>query len=871
MVKSGTPGTSYAEYTSADNIVDDEGNKYVGRWTYQKYNNNYLQMVQLKKAESSNSSRILLPKFDGNIKSVTITATNASANTSSGTGAKTTLNLVKGTTYTATFAKTAANIVATDGSSSSEKKQYVFDLSKKTETGDGLYICSIDAAIRIWSIVVVYAEPAVDPTSITFKVGETTMTADGSTKNDLGNVASASLTLTPDQTADVYYTTDGSEPTTSSTKYSSAITITNPCTIWAFAKNSAGDGVKAKALFKFSRANGLAFGSSEYTAYLADGTFSTALTNPNTLDVTYSSTDETVATVATDGTVTLKAAGETTIKATFAGDDTYAAGAAQYTLTVSNKSAAGISYASDFIHIEEPTYNTEISAPITLTNPNSVAVTYASSDATVATVNATTGAVTPKKVGTTTITASFAGDATYEAAEVSYTLKLGLQDAGLAFDDASHEITYTAGATYTMGFTKATDAAATFSSSNTNVATVNATTGEVTVVSVGTTTITATAAKTSDYKAGEAEYTLTVTENASAPTISASTTILNETFDTNNETGGNDGTWSGISTTPKPSFDLTGWTYSTAYAGKTCVRTGKSGSITTPALGVEGNVTLTFKMAAWGNDTNNGYVDILNGGTFDDGTSSQKQVTIKKSEWDTFELELLDVTEETKIKFSDNGNSKRLFIDEVKVLQSATPTVSYTVPTSGWGTFCSPYKLDLDNDATEITAYAVTGFDASAGTITFKKATGVVPAKTPLVIKGEAGAKKIAVDQTAATGTAPAGNLLTGYLSPTYYDGDRTTNTVFGMSNGNFHKMKAGNIPANRAVLSMSTTEADKVGASEGRFTFIFDDETTTGIGSLTPAPSPKGEGSVYTLSGQKVQQPKKGLYIVNGKKVLVK
>ena len=41
---------------------------------------------------------------------------------------------------------------------------------------------------------------------------------------------------------------------------------------------------------------------------------------------------------------------------------------------------------------------------------------------------------------------------------------------------------------------------------------------------------------------------------------------------------------------------------------------------------------------------------------------------------------------------------------------------------------------------------------------------------------------------------------------------------------------------------------------------------------SLTPNPSPRGEGSIYTLDGRRVAQPKKGgLYIVNGKKVVIK
>lgn len=43
----------------------------------------------------------------------------------------------------------------------------------------------------------------------------------------------------------------------------------------------------------------------------------------------------------------------------------------------------------------------------------------------------------------------------------------------------------------------------------------------------------------------------------------------------------------------------------------------------------------------------------------------------------------------------------------------------------------------------------------------------------------------------------------------------------------------------------------------------------TTGIESLTPAPSPKGEGRLYSLSGQLANNPHKGIFIKNGKKYI--
>lgn len=61
------------------------------------------------------------------------------------------------------------------------------------------------------------------------------------------------------------------------------------------------------------------------------------LYNPNSLSVSYSSTNEDVAEInSSTGFITLKAAGETTIKATFAGDETYKSTVASYTLTVIN-------------------------------------------------------------------------------------------------------------------------------------------------------------------------------------------------------------------------------------------------------------------------------------------------------------------------------------------------------------------------------------------------------------------------------------------------------------------------------------------------------------------------------------------------------
>lgn len=78
----------------------------------------------------------------------------------------------------------------------------------------------------------------------------------------------------------------------------------------------------------------------------------------------------------------------------------------------------------------------------TLTNPNNLTVIYASSDPTVATIDASTGVITALAAGTTTISAEFAGDATYKPITATYTLTV--EDLTIVANDGSLAHPYTA-------------------------------------------------------------------------------------------------------------------------------------------------------------------------------------------------------------------------------------------------------------------------------------------------------------------------------------------------------------------------------------------------------------------------------------------
>ncbi len=446
-----------------------------------------------------------------------------------------------------------------------------------------------------------------------------------------------------------------------------------------------------------------------------------------------------------------------------------------------------------------------------------------------------------------------------------------------AFEPTSKSVNYGDDVTEPALSTNSTGTVS-YVSSNTNVATVDED-GQVTILAVGTTIITASITEDAAYKSANASYTLTVNEYAPTPTIPEEEIVFQETFAGCDGTGGNDGEWSGniASKTYENSMaDNTGWTMNNPYAADGCVKMGtgsKLGKAKTPALALETSVTYTlkFRAGAWSGKSTNLKLSM------EEGTLSSSSVTMKDGDFDSFELTITNASADAKITFEGNAASNsQFFLDDVKVTTISTPGVYVTVPSSGWGTFCSPYALDLGNSNNTCLAYTVSDYDATAGTITVQKQTGKVAAKTPLLVyaENETGSsitKKLVVTNEA--GSAVDGNKLRGFLSPTYYAGATAEETLLGMSGGTFKKLSAGTtLKANRAALVMTTEDFDKLPTSgDTKLTFIIEDETETdGINSHRTN-FVKYDGNAYNLNGQRVGNDFKGIVIVNGKKVVRK
>lgn len=193
---------------------------------------------------------------------------------------------------------------------------------------------------------------------------------------------------------------------------------------------------------------------------------------------------------------------------------------------------------------------------------------------------------------------------------------------------------------------------------------------------------------------------------------------------------------------------------------------------------------------------------------------------------------------------------------------------AYTVPSSGIGTFSAKAKFTVPDG---LKAYYCKEY--TDGQISAVAINGVVPANTGVILKGEPG-ETYTLTGTNSEAASVTDNALVAVTEETSItqtvDIDAVNYTNFGLSGGVFKKVnsKGGTVKANRAYLQIPTSALTSA-AAEG--IMLVWDEETDGISSLSTNPSPSREVIYYDLQGRRVAKPAKGLYIVNGKKVIIK
>ena len=191
------------------------------------------------------------------------------------------------------------------------------------------------------------------------------------------------------------------------------------------------------------------------------------------------------------------------------------------------------------------------------------------------------------------------------------------------------------------------------------------------------------------------------------------------------------------------------------------------------------------------------------------------------------------------------------------IVNYSTPEVTVTIG-DDYKTFCSNVPLDFSESGIKV--YTA---KQSKGTVVLTEVTsGKIPAVRGVILKGEAGDHTAKVIESAEK---LENNELYGVVTDTNVE-YQPSKTMFNyiLQGGVFKKATGATLKAGKAYLH---TAYDITGGGESRLTIIINNETT-GISSATEQ---AGDGAVYSLSGQRVVNPTKGLYIVNGKKYVIK
>ena len=483
-------------------------------------------------------------------------------------------------------------------------------------------------------------------------------------------------------------------------------------------------------------------------------------------------------------------------------------------------------------------------------------ITWSSDNDKVATVDAATGTVTGVAAGKANITAKFAGDDTYKTSTASYEI-IVKGAPSLYFPETSYMVEM--GDVFTAPKLEGLPegVTATYSSSNTDVATVDAATGEVKIVGVGTTTITVTSPETGIYEGATASYELNV---------KAAIYKVEFDFTTNN--------WGLPTAYNKEEASYTNETGYTITFGKSnsghkimgndpdCnLIFGKEGAtLSLPVFPFAVSKIKVFgKKGASGKTTQNFFVGGEPVSTETTDAKIDHIYEIKEGYQAAGNIYTLKVT---------NDNNTQITKIVVYAKDETVAGAINIATEEGFGTFYTDKNYVLPQG---LTAFGYTSIDGN-NTLTKSVeyvAGDIVPANTAVVVKGAKGSYNYYNTEEAATKTIEK-NLLKGVTTDTRIEATsgvkryiltRADDGILA-----FYRTNTGNInvKANRAYLEVPTAMAVASFSLEG---------TATGINNVVTTAAKQG---IYTISGVRLNATTTkglpaGIYIVNGKKVIVK
>lgn len=631
----------------------------------------------------------------------------------------------------------------------------------------------------------------------------------------------------------------------------------------------------------------LSFAEATVTKELVAGTIDLqTITKPEDLDasaITYASSDDATAKVE-GNTIHMYKTGEVIITATSAATNKYAAGTASYNLIISDsRKDAALAVKENPVKVKLGDDIYDLASNITCDNGlNSKTFKYTSSDNSYTIVD---NLIQINKVGTTTITAKFGGNDSYKPAEISYTFEVEdprTTDADFKF----------AAESYNADLAEATEGIVTFNAANVlqnphslNVtytispesanATIGGTDGEALIEVSGTYTITATAAANDTYKETTATCTLKVINSAVEEKIIEFVAGVNKGGQTGN--GKEDQIVQGVVTihgtdAAFAAVSSNKYTYR-LYQNCTTTISTKIGKITKIEF-VKGdkpinNLKYNGKDGAFTADTK---YDLC-------WVGSAKEVVFKNT----------DQARATKIIVTvEVPKAKNYTLDETKTdniietYENANVTLQRTLEASHWNSFCVPFALDKD----QVTQYFGEGTQLRTyegrceNNIVYFATVANIEAGKPYIMKpGNAVVKNPTFEGVSmvATGLDTNGNpQAVGDASTVQMKGiynhvtlvQDKTNIYIGAGNKFYYPADAEACQMNGLRAYFIVPEGTDIKKLRANL-----DGATTSLGEIFD--TEESNTPVYNLQGQCVGNSlstlKSGIYVQNGKKVVVK
>ena len=197
----------------------------------------------------------------------------------------------------------------------------------------------------------------------------------------------------------------------------------------------------------------------------------------------------------------------------------------------------------------------------------------------------------------------------------------------------------------------------------------------------------------------------------------------------------------------------------------------------------------------------------------------------------------------------------------------ANVTLTRTLSNTNWNTFVVPFDIDNATLTTkfgtvEVAEYSETA-DGDNSTINFNKmATPAITANVPVLLKTSTAPASVTFNNVLIkTNEAKVAGTNYDFVGTYAASATIAADDYFIGSNKLWKSTGATTIKGTRAYIKAKTAAARIAG-------FAIDGEETTAINGITIS---KDNAPIYNLNGQRVAKPAKGMYVKNGKKVVMK